>query len=203
MSILSKLFGRGEKPKTVETTASSPYRIPNPIIGFVCVVPELEQLMQIDRAALGPMFFEARASMKEVVRCHVLFLYCHVGPDGGLPGLTMRIRDFIKASGALVAVVASENDGTHYKDALKPENGWPANIVLVLDRRGPAFVSFFQKLFQAMKDGTSMLMAWVRLAPQMPGHEHPECPASFMHIGAGHLTLDGRADTAPSHGPTG
>jgi hypothetical protein len=65
MGILSRLFGRGEKPKTVETTASSPYRIPNPIIGFVCVVPELEPLLQIDRAALGPMFFEARASTKE------------------------------------------------------------------------------------------------------------------------------------------
>ena len=132
-----------------------------------------------------------------------LFLYCRVGPDGGLPGLTMRIRDFIKASGALVAVIASPNDGAHYKDALKPDNGWPANVVLVLDRRGPAFVSFFQKLFQAMKEGTSMLMAWVQLAPQMPGHEHLDCPVSFMQAGAGHLTLDGRADTAPSHGPTG
>jgi hypothetical protein len=28
--------------------------------------------------------------------------------------------------------------------------------------------SFFQNLFQAMKDGTSMLMAWVQLAPQIP-----------------------------------
>ena len=73
MGILSKLFGRGETPKAVKTTASSPYRIPNPIVGFVCVVPELEPLMQVDRAALGPMFFEARASMNEVVRCHVLF----------------------------------------------------------------------------------------------------------------------------------
>jgi hypothetical protein len=107
----------------------------------------------------------------------------------------MRIRDFIKASGALVAVVVSENGVTH-KDALRPDNGWSANIVIILDRRGPVFVSFFQKLFQAMKDGTSMLMAWVQLAPQMPGHDHPECPVSYVHIGAGHVTLDGRAEPA-------
>jgi hypothetical protein len=193
MSIMSKLFGRSERLKTITTTASSPYRVPNPIVGFVCVAPELEPLMQSDKAALGPIFFEARSSTKEIVRCHVLFFYCQVGPDGGLPGLKMRIRDFIKASGACVAVVASENDGNRYKDALKPKNDWPANIVLVIDRRGSAFVSFFQKLFQAMRDGMSMLTAWVQLAPQIPNHEHPECPVSYMCIEAGHVALNGRA----------
>lgn len=53
--------------------------------------------------------------------------------------------------------------------------------------------SFFQNLFQAMKDGTSMLMAWVQLAPQIPNQEHSECPVSYMHVGAGHVALNGHA----------
>lgn len=101
----------------------------------------------------------------------------------------MRVRDFVKVAGAHIAIVASENGGSHYAQALNPKNGWPANIVLVVERCGPAFESFFQMLFASMKDGTSMLMAWVQLAPQMPNQDHADCPVTFMAAEAGHIAF--------------
>jgi hypothetical protein len=65
--------------------------------------------------------------------------------------------------------------------------------VLVINRRGTAFTVFFQKLFEAIKGGASMLMAWVKLAPQTPNRDHPECPSTLMLVEAGHITLDGEA----------
>ena len=193
MDFLSRLFGRGKPDrKTVTTTAANPYRIPKPVVGFVCVTPEFEALMEADKAALGPLFFEARSSTEMIVPCHVLFLYCRIDGSGALPGVQMRIRDFVKAAGACIAVVASENAGENYLQALDPKIDWPANIVLVVDRRGGAFTKFFQDLFGAMKGGTSMLMAWVKLAPQVPNQDHPECPSSLMLAEAGHITFDGR-----------
>lgn len=174
MNILSKLFGRGDKPKSIGTTASAPWRIANPVAGFLCLAPDLEPLMEADKAALVGLFHEAHSSTTEIIPCHVLFLYCKVNPDGGLSGVAMRARDFIKASGACIAIIASENDGRHYVEALKPKNDWPANIVLVVDRRGPVFAGFVRKLIEAMKEGRSMLSAWVELAPQSPDQAH--CP---------------------------
>ena len=191
MNILSKLFGRGDKPRTVRTTASAPFRIAKPVAGFLCLAPDLEPLMEADKAALGGLFHEAHASATEIIPCHVLFLYCKVNPDGGLSGVAMRVRDFIKACGACIAIVAAENDGRHYVEALKSKNDWPANIVLVVDRRGQVFAGFFRKLFEAMKEGRSMLSAWVELAPQSPDRAHSECPVSLMIAEAGHIALNG------------
>jgi hypothetical protein len=190
MSIISRLLsGRDAKPKNAKTTATNPYRISRPVAGFVCFEPALQSLMETDKSSLGPLFSEVHSSSEGIVPCHVLFLYCKVDRDGSLPGLNMRIRDLVKASGACVAIVASENDGNHYMHALQPKNDWPANIVLVIDRRGAAFTVFFHKLFEAMKGGTSMLMAWVKLAPQIPNRDQPECPSTLMLAEAGHIAL--------------
>lgn len=193
MSIWSKLFGkRPEEPQTLTTTIDRPLRISNPVIGFVCVDPSQTGVMEQDKAMLGPLFHECRASATEIPPCHVLFLYCNLQQDGSLAGVAMRVRDFIEAAGACIAVVASENEPDHYLAAVEPENGWPANIVLVTDRNGTDFGTFFQKLFQAMLRGKSMLMAWVELAPQIPDHQHSDAPDTIMLAEAGHITLDGR-----------
>jgi hypothetical protein len=190
MSIISRWFGgRGNAPNIVKPTASNPYRISQPVVGFVCLEPALQSLMETDKSSLGPLFWKVHSSLEEKVPCHVLFLYCKVDRDGSLSGSNMRIRDFVKASGARIAIVASENDHNHYTHALQPKNDWPANIVLVIDRRGTAFTLFFQKLFAAMLGGTSMLMAWVKLAPQIPNRDQPECPGTLMIAEAGHIAL--------------
>ena len=194
MNIISRLLGGSDtNPKFTKTTATNPYRVPRPVAGFVCLGPELQSLMETDKSTLGPVFSGVRSSSEGIVPCHVLFLYCKVDKDGSLPGSKMRVRDFVRASGACVAIVASENDSSHYMHALQPKNDWPANIVLVINRRGTAFTVFFQKLFEAMKGGTSMLTAWVKLAPQTPNRDHPESPSTLMLAEAGHITLDGGA----------
>jgi hypothetical protein len=198
MGIFSKIFGRVRKKpqgqsvqqsQSIRTTANAPFQIQNPVIGFVCMAPEHQQLMEADKAAIGSLFSECRSSTNQTVPCHVLFLYCNIDETGSLPEFKMRVRDFIKASGAYVAVVASENEGANYMQSLNPKNDWPANIVLVINRRGEIFASFFQKLFGSMQSGTSMLMAWVQLAPQIPNHDHADCPSTIMVAEAGHIAL--------------
>jgi len=192
MNMLSRVFGRREdRPKT--NTVTNPLRIARPVAGFVCLEPEFQALMEADKASLSPFFSQVRSSSDGIVTCDVLFLYCKVDRDGSLPASTMRIRDFVKASGARVAIVASENVGAHYLHALQPKNDWPANFVLVFNRHDTAFTVFFRRLFAAMKDGTSMLMAWVNLAPQDSGRSaaHQECPGTIMIAEAGHITFDG------------
>jgi hypothetical protein len=195
VSIIAKLFGdRDSKQKSIhhKSTARDPYRLQNAVAGFVCLEPQLESLMEVDKSKLGPLFPSVCSSSQEIIACHILFLYCKIDKDGSLNGCKMRVRDFVKASGARVAIIASENDGQHYIRALQPKNDWPANIVLVIDRRGPAFTTFFRKLFDAMNAGTSMLMAWVTLAPQggnPADPRHRECPVTVLAAEAGHIAL--------------
>lgn len=115
--MLSKLFGRGQdEPQSkrvapddngspvVRTTARMPLRIRNPVVGFVCVTPEHQALMEADKAAIGSLFSDCRSSTSAIVSCNVLFLYCKIDESGGLPGLQMRVRDFVKAAGAHIAI---------------------------------------------------------------------------------------------------
>ncbi len=106
-------------------------------------------------------------------------------------GYPNGIRDLIKRTGAYVAVVASENHPNCYIKATKARNDWHANIALVIDRKGDKLASFFHRLFEAMFNGRSMLMAWVELAPQIPGRDQPDVPGSIMLAEAGHVTFGG------------
>jgi hypothetical protein len=195
VSILAKLFREPDtKPKVIKATATNPYRLRNAVAGFICLDPEFGPLMETDKLTLGPLFPLVRSSSEAIVQCDVLFLYCKIDKDGSVARLKMRVRDLVKVSGARVAIVASENLSQHYMHALQPKNDWAANIVLVIDRRATAFTMFFQKLFKAMNGGTSMLMAWVSLAPQgrNPADlRHRECPDTFMAAEAGHIALGG------------
>lgn len=177
------------QPETFTVSFENPLRIPEPYISFVCLDSASVELMEQDKAALGPLFPVCRSSTTAIVPGHVLFLYCTVQPDGSLPGLKMRIRDIVKAAHAYIAVVATENDMNHYFAGVKPENDWSANIVLVNNRNGACFATFFQKLFQAMRNGTSMMVAWNKLAPQIPNHPHPDVPGTIMLAGVSHVTF--------------
>src|SRR5262249_27071899 len=119
MNLISRVFSRRQDGPKVKTTVTNPLRIAQPVAGFVCVEPQFQALMEADKSILGPFFSQVRSSSEDVVACDVLFLYCKVDRDGSLPGLKMRIRDFVKASGARIAIVASENVGAHYIHALE------------------------------------------------------------------------------------
>ena len=156
--------------------------ITEPMLGFVCLDPAQEPALKADMAALTPHFRSHWRGRPGVRRCHVLFIYCNVAAEGALAGVEMRIRDVIRLAGARIAVIASAHAPECYRGALEPENDWPANIVLVSDRKGVQFGEFFQTLFGAMRAGSSMVEAWRRLV-QLGGYR--DAPAAILVAEAG------------------
>lgn len=191
MGFLSRLFGT-RAPDSQLTTAIRPLSIASPSIGFLNLQGAAGAACATsDQEVLAPLFTTARTSAHEVPKCDVLFVYCSFDATGNIDGDPRRMRDLIREAGAYVAVGACENVPEHSFKAIDGDNGWTANIVLVMERRNDKFVLFFRRLFRAMLDGESMLMAWVALAPQMPGHDHPDAPISILVPEAGHVTFDG------------
>ena len=125
-----------------------------------------------------------------VTKCDILFLYCDLTLDGAFMNYHLGLREIIRDSGAKIVVVASENTGENYVAAAKKKPGYgAANLVLTLNRRGSVFPKFVAKLFTEMKNGTAMPRAWVKLAPQIPGVEHPECPDTIFACELGQVSL--------------
>ena len=185
MGIFSKMFG-----SRVKTTADHPFVIASPTIGFLNLKgAEGGRLLESDSSVLAPLFPGVANSTQAPPRCQVLFIYCDLDAAGAVPGGHGSVRDLIKAAGAYVAVVASENAPEAYIKAMHVQNGWNANIALVLDRRSDKFAQFFRRLFEAMFTGQSMLMAWVALAPQIPGRDDPNVPGTIMLAEAGHVVF--------------
>lgn len=175
---------------TRQTTVEDPFRIDNPAVGFLNLRGSAgEETMRADRQLLAPLFGEVRESRSEVPQCAVLFLYSDIEPTGKIAGRSEGLRDVIKAAGAYIAVVASENPPDNYMKCLGPRDAWTANIALTIDRKGDKLPKFFAELFQRMYAGKSMLMAWVELAPQIPGYDHPNAPGTIMAAEAGHLVF--------------
>lgn len=148
-----------------------------------------EQILAEDKSALASMFSAIQESWSTPPPCDVLFIYCDVGSDGRISGTTAGLRDIIRDSGARVVVVASENSGESYIASAKKTGYGHANLVLTLDRRGAVFSTFFSRLFAQMMKGTSMPMAWVKLAPQIPGHDHADCPEAIFSAEAGQIAF--------------
>ena len=168
-------------------------RIPTisaPTIGFLDVTEgEASIELAADRAAISPLFGSSEDSSFEPPRCNVLFLYCHIEPDGSIRGYNRSVREVIRDSGAAVVVVATENSAESYIASTKKQRYGHANLVMVLDRRGDVFPRFFQRLFTEMKRGVSMPVAWVKLAPQIPGADHADCPDTIFSCEAGQLAF--------------
>ncbi len=113
-----------------------------------------------------------------------------IHPDGTVVGSREPIRETIKKAGAYVTVLAAENPPEVYVNSIGPRNDWSANIAMTIDRKGAKFGEFYARLFESMFKGQSMLLAWVQLAPQIPGHDHPDAPSAIMAAEAGHLIFE-------------
>jgi hypothetical protein len=149
----------------------------------------LAQLIRDDKANLGDLFNAVSESTLKAPKCDVLLLYCYLEPDGSIRDSNQGLNEIIREAGASVAIVASDNDAKNYTAAAKGKKFGSVNLVLTIDRRGEIFGKFFRKLFTAMKQGTSMPVAWNKLAPQIPRNDHPDCPASICVMGAGQIAF--------------
>ncbi|HEV2841027.1 MAG TPA: hypothetical protein VGW39_06875 [Chthoniobacterales bacterium] len=165
-------------------------KISAPTIGFLDLTDgEASTELGADRAALNPLFSSSEDSSAEPPRCNVLFLYCRLQADGSIRGSSRSVREIIRDSGAAVVVVATENSAESYIAGANNQRYGHANLVMTLDRRGDLFPKFFQRLFTEMKNGVSMPVAWVKLAPQIPGADHADCPDTIFSCEAGQLAF--------------
>jgi hypothetical protein len=143
-----------------------------------------------DRSAISTFFHVVEESEVAVPECDVLFVYCDFTADGAIAGSEAGIREMIRDSGAMVVVVASDNSADHYiaSGRQRPPYG-TANLAMTIDRRGPAFPTFYARLFDYMSQGVTMPMAWVKIAPQIPGRDHLDCPGAICALERGHVTF--------------
>jgi hypothetical protein len=88
-----------------------------------------------------------------------------------------------------ILVVASPNSEESIKNAVGLPGPKTANIVFTLDRRNESFGKFFYALFDRMRAGEDMLMAWVRLAPQGPVTSGGDNPGTLLIAEAGKLSF--------------
>jgi len=130
----------------------------------------------------------------------VLHVLAAIDAEGRIGGHTAVA--FQRAVGALnprLVILASDNSGDAYTAALREFGSSGYNLVMVISRQGPKFWEFFHRLFDLMFQGRTMPMAWVALAPQIPGKEHPDVPAMICTMGAGQLVFL-RGSKTPSQG---
>ena len=144
-------------------------------------------LAERDSVALQPVLGAAEQSSATAPKCDVLFLYADLSPEGRISSNGASLRDIVRASEALIVVVASENSAEAYTASGKSGPYGRVNLAMTLARKGEAFPLFFRRLFEDMNRGVSMPVAWVKLAPQVPGMEHPDCPEAFFTCGAGQV----------------
>jgi hypothetical protein len=142
-----------------------------------------------DKLALAQLFARSEESAGEPPQCDVLFLYCDVLVDGRISGSTASLRELIHRSGASVVVLATDNSSDGFRAAAKNTGIGKANLVMTMHRNGPAFATFYQRLFGQMFGGATMPSAWVKLAPQVPGEDHPDCPAGVFLCERGQITF--------------
>jgi len=139
---------------------------------------DAEEIAGQDVAALLALFDRVenmKTALKQIPTCQVLFLYAHLEPDGTIRGTKWSVRDMVLLSKASIVVIASPNSGESIMKAAAAPGPKSANIVFTLNRRGTAFPTFFRKLFERMRDGEQMMLAWVQLAPQgVPSTDAPE-----------------------------
>jgi hypothetical protein len=175
---------------TRRITVDSPLVIKSPRIGFFNLLGSSAKLMlEEDKQAFRPLFAAMEESNVAPPACDVLLIYARVETDGRIAGYTTGLRDIIRQSGAAIVIVASENDGKSYAVAGKATGYGLANLVLTLKRKGAAFTQFFTQLFGRMLKGKSMLLAWVELAPQIPGTTHENCPEFIFAAEISHIVF--------------
>jgi hypothetical protein len=180
---------------TQTTSATNPYVIRNPSLGLLNLMGEAgSAMLKQDHDDFANQFSTSiNVGTDQVLKCNVLFVYCLLEPSGRIAGQQFSLRDVIKATGAHIVVVASENPpdvltSSEFGQFLNSKGNWPANIIITVNRNGDTFGEFFKKLFTQMHAGITMPLAWVKLAPQGPGG-HADCPGTIALLEAGHVTF--------------
>ena len=150
---------------------------------------DLSAILQEDVAVLSPLFEHVVVTAPgQISGAPILFVYAHFNEDGFIRGLgPVGVRQIVQATQARLIVVASPMSGEALQKAANVPGPKTANLVFTLNRNQQCFGAFFKALFEGMRDGEEMLMAWVRLAPQGPV-QRADIPSTILIAEAGKLT---------------
>jgi len=194
MNWLRSLFGGRATESKILTTRRDGIDVlvvQRPSIGFLNLIGDAaEPIVAEGKQALEPLFTSCHSSNSEPPVCDVLMIYCDIESDGRIRGTSDGLRDIIRRAHALVVITASENRPESLNIAGKDMGYGRANLVLTFSRNGVAFVRFYRQLFQMMMNGVPMPMAWVSLAPQIPGEDHKDLPGSLFVCEAGQVVFE-------------
>lgn len=172
-------------------THANPVTIQNPKIGFLNLIGAAgRSLIDEDATALKPLFSACLESEGDIPACDVLMVYARIEANGAIQNASQNLREIIHKSHAPIVVVATENDGQSYVAASKRPGSGKANLVMTLKRNGHVFSNFFKELFTMMHRGITMPMAWVKLAPQIPGIEHHDVPETICAMEVTHVRFE-------------
>ncbi|HKC66517.1 MAG TPA: hypothetical protein VKB86_22930 [Pyrinomonadaceae bacterium] len=189
MNWLKQLF-RAESTRRI--TVDNPLIIESPRIAFLNLSGSVaESLLNEDKDAFAPLFTAIETSDSDIPNCDVLIIYCDLNNNGVVAGQSKSLRDIIDDAGAPIVIVASENSADSYRMAGKRNGHATSNLVMTLNRKGTAFTTFFADLFRRMFAGQSMPLAWVELAPQIPGAVHNNCPDTIFAAEISHVVFKG------------
>lgn len=127
----------------------------------------------------------------------IVHLFCEIDKDGNLIGENdsrlkggLLLEACSKANVKLL-VIANNNPSSYIKaftGANTPQS-LRLNLVMTLDRKGDNFPTFLESLLQRMSKGMTMPMAWVELAPQIPGKPQANMPDTMFSAGRGEVKL--------------
>jgi hypothetical protein len=121
----------------------------------------------------------------------VVHLLCDVSPSGAIDGSNIIGTELIErccASNVKLLWVASSNAAEGYIKGFKAR-GKRLNLVMTIDRHGPQFSNFLEKLLTRMSSGDAMPAAWNELCPQVPGSSHQDSPDAIFFAGRGTVRL--------------
>lgn len=196
-------FSFGNRPPASEghfsrrVTYEHPLLIQDPKVGFLSLMgPLARPLIEEDAATLKTLFSSCLESNSETPICDVLMIYARIEANGAIQSASQNLREIIEKSHASIVVVATENDGQSYIAASKRPGAGKANLVMTLARNGQGFGNFFKELFTMMHRGVTMPMAWVKLAPQIPGMEHKNVPETICAMEVTHVIFTSGAPAA-------
>jgi hypothetical protein len=195
-SLFEKKPAAGERSASRRVTHKHPLVIQNPKIGFLNLMgAPARPLVEEDAAALKPLFSACLESTGDVPVCDVLMIYAAIEAEGVIQNAPHSLREVIHKSHAPIVVVATENGVQSYIAAGKRPGAGKANLVMTLKRNGKIFPNFFKELFGMMHHRVTMPMAWVKLAPQIPGLERANVPETICAMEVTHVLFKSVVDT--------
>ena len=131
-------------------------------------------LIDDDLNALEDVFDYVERSKGEVIHGDVALLYLNFSEAGSVVGSNLTIHDIVSRCGALIVVIATENDSMGVSAALGNLGDCTVNLIVTRNRKESSFSRFLRNVFDTMATGVPMAVAWNQWAPQMPPQYIPK-----------------------------